>query len=122
MIFMYDLFSDFFDTFNNFDVFPTFADIKTCPKCGRSYQDFRKTGKLGCAECYETFYSPIATTIKQVHGTTTHTGKIPSHCADELKRKRRYETLKKELSKAVAAEDYEKAAKLHKELKSLGDM
>lgn len=119
---MYDFFSDFFDTFNNFDLFPAFGDVKTCPKCGRSYQDFRKTGRLGCPECYEAFFSPISTTIKQIHGTTSHTGKIPSHCADELKRKKRYETLKKELSKAVAEEDYERAAKIHNELKSLGDL
>ena len=119
---MYDFFSDFFEPFNSFDVSPSFKDVKTCAKCGRSYQDFRKTGRLGCGECYETFYSPIAVTVKQIHGTIEHTGKIPSHCADELKRKKRYEALKKELAKAVAQEDYETAAKLHKELKALGDM
>ena len=36
-----------------------------------------------------------------------------------MKKKRRYETLKAELSQAVKNEDYEKAAKLHKELKQL---
>lgn len=118
---MYDLF-DLFDAFGGFNVSPSFVEVKTCPKCGRSYQDFRNTGKLGCGECYETFISPITTTIKQIHGTIEHTGKIPSHCADELKRKKRYEALKKELSKAVNEEDYETAAKIHKELKGLGDM
>lgn len=117
---MYDLFSDFL--FNGFDVTPSFREIKTCPKCGRSFQDFRRTGKLGCGECYETFYSSLASTVKQMQGVFEHTGKIPSHSADELKRKRRYETLKKELSKAVAEENYEEAAKLHKELKALGDI
>ena len=117
---MYDLFSDFL--FNGFDVTPSFREIKTCPKCGRSFQDFRRTGKLGCGDCYETFYSSLVSTIKQMQGVSAHTGKIPSHSADELKRKRRYETLKKELSKAVAEENYEEAAKLHKELKALGDI
>ncbi len=119
---MYDLFSDFFDTFNSFNVSPVSVEVKTCPKCGRSYQNFRKSGRLGCSECYETFLSPISVTLKQIHGTTAHTGKIPSHCADELKRKKRYEQLKKDLSKAVSQEDYETAAKLHKELKSLGEL
>lgn len=117
---MYDLFSDFL--FNGFDVFPSAENRAVCPKCGRSYRDFKKSGRLGCGECYETFFSDIAATIKQIHGTAVHTGKIPSHCADELKRKRRYEELKRELSAAVAQEDYEKAAKLHKELKALGDI
>ena len=116
---MYDLFSDFL--FNGFDVTPHFREIKTCPKCGRSFQDFQKTGKLGCGECYETFYSSIKVTIKQMQGVSGHSGKIPSHSADELKRKIRYETLKKELSKAVSEENYEEAARLHKELKSLGE-
>lgn len=119
---MYDFFADFFDSFDSFDVSPKFVEVKTCPKCGRSYQDFRKTGRLGCGECYETFYAPVATTIKQMHSTVSHTGKIPSHCADELKRKKKYETLKKELSKAVAREDYETAARLHKEIKALGEV
>ena len=46
----------------------------------------------------------------------------PTGSAAELKLKRRYEELKAELKKAVSEEDYEKAAKLHKELKSLGDI
>lgn len=119
---MYDLFSDFFDSFNNFDIFPSVRETKVCPKCGRSYQDFRKSGRLGCAECYEVFFSPISSTIKQLHGNVAHTGKIPSHASDELKRKKRYEALKSELARAVSAEDYELAAKLHKEIKAMGDM
>lgn len=116
---MYDLFSDFF---NNFDVFPVYREEKTCPQCGRSYSEFQKSGKFGCAKCYEVFHAPVTTTLRQIHGTTAHTGKIPSHCAEDLKKKRRYETLKKELSKAVAEEDYEKAARLHKEIKAMGDV
>ncbi len=117
---MYDLFSEIL--FNGFDVFASAENEAVCPKCGRSYRDFKKTGKLGCATCYETFFSALEPTIKQLHGTAVHTGKIPSRSADELKRKRLYEKLKKDLAKAVAEEDYERAAQLHKELKSLGDI
>ncbi len=119
---MYDLFSDFFESFDNFDVFTGQSQVKTCPKCGRSYGDFRKTGRLGCAQCYETFSAPIAQTMRQIHGKFTHTGKIPSRSGDELRKKRRYEELKRDLQKAVSREDYETAAKLHKELKAMGDM
>lgn len=116
---MYDLFSDFFDSF---DVFPVYREERTCPQCGRRYSDFQKSGKFGCEKCYTTFRQPVTTTLRQIHGTTTHTGKIPAHCAEELKRKRHYAKLKKELSIAVAEENYEKAAKLHKEIKAMGDV
>lgn len=117
---MFDLFSDFSDFFNNFDVFPVYQDVKTCPQCGRSYSDFQKSGKFGCAQCYETFRVPVAATLKQIHQNTAHTGKLPSRSAEGLKQKRRMAELKQQLSKAVAEEDYETAAKLHKELKAMG--
>ena len=122
VIIMYDIFSEFADFFDNFDVFPTYREITTCPGCGQSFRNFRETGKFGCEKCYETFRAPVRETLKQIHGNFKHTGKIPSQSAQELKKRRRYETLKAELSKAVKAEDYELAAKLHKELKSLGNM
>ena len=119
---MYDLFSDFFNDFGGFDVFmqPTARQAeKKCPVCGHTYSDFRRTGKIGCSECYKVFRSPITATLRQVQPSITHTGKIPTKSGEELKQKRRYESLKQELSAAVKNEDYEKAAKLHKELKTI---
>ena len=114
---MFDLFSDFFD---NFDLYPVYHEEKTCPQCGMTYSRLQKTGKMGCAKCYDTFRTPIEETIRQVHGRAVHTGKLPSRCAGELKQKKRYEELKREIASAVSEEDYEKAARLHKELKELG--
>ena len=119
---MYDIFSEFEDFFNNFDVFPTYREVKSCPVCRRTYQSFQKTGKLGCPKCYETFREPVRVTLRQIHQNSKHTGKIPAGSAQELKLKRRYEELKAALSKAVKEEDYENAAKIHKELKALGNV
>lgn len=123
VIIMYDFFSDFFDDLNGFDIIPTPEYIHrkpiVCPVCKRTYEDFRKTGKFGCGKCYETFRTPVESTLRQIHTTAKHSGKIPSHCSDTLKKKRRYEVLKAELAQAVKNEDYETAAKLHKELKQL---
>ncbi len=111
---MFDLFSDFFD------LFPVYYEEKTCPKCGMSYSELQKTGRVGCSECYQAFRTPIEDMVRQIHRATVHTGKIPEGCAKELKIKKRYEELKKKIAEAVSNEDYEKAAKLHKELKELG--
>lgn len=119
---MYDIFSEFEDFFNSFDVFPTYREVKSCPNCGRTYQSFQKTGKFGCGECYKTFKEPVRQTLRQIHQNSKHHGKIPAGSAKELKLKRHYEELKAALSKAVKEEDYETAAKIHKELKSMGNI
>jgi protein arginine kinase activator len=116
---MYDLFSDFFDGFD-FLMQPTAVkEEKKCPVCGHTYSDFRRTGKIGCGECYNVFRAPIAETLKQVQPSTIHTGKLPSKSGEELRLKRRYESLKSELAAAVKNEDYEKAAKLHKQIREI---
>ena len=119
---MYDIFSEFANFFDDFDVFPTYRETLVCPGCKRTYEAFKNSGKFGCARCYETFKIPVAKTLKQIHQNVVHTGKIPAGSAQEIKLKKRYEELKTQLQKAVADEDYETAAKLHKELKSLGDI
>lgn len=116
---MYDLFSDFFDGFDIFMQPSTVKEEQKCPVCGHTYSDFMRTGKIGCGECYKTFRLPIKQTLARIHPNTVHTGKIPSKSGEELKLKRRYESLKAQLSSAVKNEDYETAAKLHKEIKAM---
>ena len=117
---MYDLFSDFFD--NGFGVFMqpvTVMEEKRCPVCGHTYADFRRTGKLGCGECYNTFRASMSEVLKQTQVADTHTGKIPSKAGEKLRLKRDVERLKNELSQAVKQEDYETAAKLHKQIRQM---
>lgn len=116
---MYDLFSDFFDGFDIFSTMPTYKPETRCPVCGRSFSDFQKIGKLGCAACYEVFKYPLSSTLKQIHQNPIHKGKIPSHGNIKLKKQRLLDDLKQQLSKAVRNEDYETAARLHKEIKKM---
>ncbi|MBR4721155.1 MAG: UvrB/UvrC motif-containing protein [Clostridia bacterium] len=113
---MYDLFSDFFDSF---DVFPVYREETRCPNCGRTYSDFQKTGKFGCSECYKAFEEPIARTLRQVQASSEHMGKIPSTASEGIQKKRKLKELKDKLTTAVKEENYELAAKLHKEIKEM---
>lgn len=113
---MYDLFSDFFE---GFDVYPVYRQEARCKKCGRTYSDFQKTGRFGCAECYDVFAAPVDVSLKRIHGNNEHKGKIPVSAGKGLSLKKKIEALKAEIAAAVAAEDYEKAASLHKELKNI---
>ena len=119
---MYDLFSDFENFFNSFDTFmqpSVYQEAKKCPVCGHTWSDFRRTGRFGCGECYKTFRSSTASAIRQIHATTEHKGKIPSKSGSEFRKKRQYETLKAQLQEAVKNEDYETAAKLHKQIRTM---
>ena len=116
---MYDIFSDFASFFDGFDVYPVYREEARCKTCGRTYRDFQKSGRLGCSDCYVAFEAPIDVTLKRIHGSSEHKGKIPLSSCAELTKKKKIEKIKADIAAAVSAEDYEKAAALHKELKSI---
>ncbi len=110
---------DIFDIFDNSDFFqiPTqYREEVRCPICGQTYSDFNRTGKLGCSECYKTFAAPISSVLKQIHQNPHHVGKIPRNLSTKISAKRKLELLRSQLKAAVDKEDYETAAKLHKEI------
>ena len=113
---MYDLFADFF---NSFDVVPVYREDRRCEKCGRTYYEFQKSGRLGCGECYKAFEPQVKQALYKMQKGTEHKGKIPSKSSAEILKKRKLSDLKNQLAKAVSSEDYETAAKLHKEIKGL---
>lgn len=113
---------DIFDIFNNSDFFqiPTvYKEEVRCPVCGITYSDFRRTGKLGCSRCYETFSAPMSQVLKQIHQNPVHTGKLPGNVSAGILKKRKLTELKEKLQAAVKGENYEEAARLHKEILEL---
>jgi protein arginine kinase activator len=118
-----DLFSELFDMLDNINTVLTTTgavkDNRTCPVCGHSWEDFRRSSKFGCGQCYETFNSGAKQVLRQIHSTSQHVGKIPSKSGAEVKIKRQLEQLRYQLKQAVAKEDYETAAKLHSEIKTI---
>lgn len=97
---------------------------KKCPLCGSVLNEVMKQGKLGCSECYKTFAEQLLRPLKQIHGNTRHTGKIPARCGGSIKRVAEIESLQSELNRAVMEQNFEKAAELRdkiNELKSQGE-
>ncbi|MEQ1856923.1 MAG: UvrB/UvrC motif-containing protein [Longimicrobiales bacterium] len=97
------------------------ASAEQCSFCGLTFRDFRETGRLGCPHCYETYASHLQRLLRRVHGSTQHVGKVylpPDPTASDLGR--RVEALRRKLNRAVEAEDFERAALLRDEIKSLG--
>ena len=92
-----------------------------CSFCGLTFKDFRETGRLGCPHCYETYASHLQRLLRRVHGSTQHVGKVylpPDPSASDVGR--RLDALRRKLSRAVEAEDFERAAELRDEIKSIG--
>ncbi|OGC89539.1 MAG: hypothetical protein A2W25_14320 [candidate division Zixibacteria bacterium RBG_16_53_22] len=93
--------------------------VRRCPACGMSFEDFGKTGRLGCGGCYDAFRNEMAELLRKVHGSPKHRGKgsmEPSELMKPVKEERR---LRDELKKAVADEDFEKAANIRDQIRAL---
>ena len=91
-----------------------------CSYCGLTFQDFRHTGRLGCPHCYETYSTHLRRLLRRIHGGTQHVGKVylpPDPSASEMEL--RLEGLRRKLNRAVAAEDFERAAEIRDEIRSL---
>ena len=108
------------DLFGGFFGLPTVklsANGNKCPTCNSTYADIAHSGKVGCPTCYEVFADELARTIQSVHGTTSHTGNVPSRHRAQQARAEQLKRLKEQLKEAIQQEKYEKAAVLRDEIR-----
>ncbi len=91
-----------------------------CPFCGLSPSEFKELGRLGCPQCYTSFEPSLRSLLRRIHGGTQHVGKVylPPDPSDR-QREERLEGLRKKLRRAVEAEDFERAAELRDEIRSM---
>ena len=93
----------------------------TCPHCGITWAEFRQGGLLGCEHDYQAFEREMTPLLKKAHEDAAHhVGKVPTRrggtgvpakkTADPAK-------LRKDLARAVEAEDYERAAQLRDQIR-----
>ncbi len=110
------------------------AKALRCEACGLSYEAFRSSGQLGCPECYDAFSKELTALLERSHeGGTHHVGKSPRRAfaggrgsgmpvdpAEQMRRKaERIRRLRKELERALADEQYERAAEIRDEIERL---
>ena len=105
---------------------PARSGASRCPECGSTMNDIKKSGKVGCANCYDLFFSELMPTIRSIHGNTSHIGKHPvieyTENREEKKdapddKAAKIEQLRAELKKAIADENFERAAQLRDEIR-----
>ncbi len=110
------------DLFGGFFGIPTPLPLSTqkkCPSCESTYAQISKSGKVGCPQCYTTFREELSRLIASVHGTTSHKGDVPARHRAKKERDHRLQELKAELQTAIQNENYEHAATLRDEIRTL---
>lgn len=101
--------------------------VLRCPTCGASFEEVTKTGNVGCADCYRTFRDQLLPVIQRIHGTASHKGKVPGGAALRVTDGNHaimpvdvnLEEKKRQMQKAVEAQDFERAAQLRDEIKEM---
>jgi protein arginine kinase activator len=88
-----------------------------CRSCGMSYAEFKRQARLGCAECYVSFHDELVPLVRRIHGAVQHVGRTASGGRKQAQVKMNVRKLREELTSAIQAEDYEKAAALRDQLK-----
>lgn len=90
----------------------------TCEQCGLTYAQFQERSLLGCPNCYTAFEAVLGPLFERAHeGGSHHLGKTPKRAGAGEGRQLRIARLRKRLDEAVAAEDYELAARLRDEIR-----
>ena len=97
----------------------TSSPYTLCKTCGSSISDIQKNGRLGCNDCYRTFREYLLKPLKEIHGSTHHTGKIPKHSGKKLQTASEIEKLKNELDAAVTEQNFELAAQLRDKIREI---
>ena len=98
---------------------PSPADKQVCPVCQVTFLEFRNSGRLGCPYDYEVFRDELMPLLENIHGETRHVGKVPRRAPRNTQQQTTLIQLRNELKRAVAAEDYEAAARLRDSIKQI---
>ena len=107
---------------------PQLTSAQRCAKCGSAWHDIVRDGKVGCAECYRTFYDKLVPSLQRIHGRIQHTGKVSGSTdgtstqqtkSPQALREEKIESLRAQMNEAVAAQDFERAAELRDEIRTL---
>ncbi|MBQ8953457.1 MAG: UvrB/UvrC motif-containing protein [Clostridia bacterium] len=91
----------------------------SCAQCGTTYAAFRASGRMGCAQCYEAFRQPLAEWMQQTQGASRHIGRESGGMTCSVSLRMQIDKLRRMQKKAIANEEYEQAALLRDQIRTL---
>lgn len=92
-------------------------ESQVCPNCGTQLHEISASGRMGCAECYRVFRSYLQPSIRRIHGTAQHAGKIPANKENELTAEQKLKSLREQMEEAIERQDFEQAALLRDQIR-----
>ena len=92
---------------------------RTCPRCGGVFSEMAERGRLGCPACYAAFSAELTLPLQALHGRVSHEGRVSAGYRARKETERRVSALRSQLTAAVGAEEYERAAALRDEIHRL---
>ena len=95
------------------------SKVLRCDTCSFSFEDIARTGRPGCPDCYRVFGEKLRPALQKLHGRAVHVGKIPKAAGDDIKREHKIELLKEKLNQAIDEQNFERAAQLRDEIRTL---
>ena len=98
---------------------PSAADRQVCPVCQTTFLEFRNSGRLGCPYDYEVFRDELMPLLENIHDETRHSGKVPKRAPRNSQQQTTLIQLRNDLKRAIAAEDYESAARVRDKIKAI---
>lgn len=95
-------------------------DVLQCKQCSMTYPQFVQVGRFGCANCYEAFKDLLNPILRRLHsGNSNHIGKIPKRIGGSMHVRKKIEELKGILQQLISSEQFEQAAEIRDEIRSL---
>lgn len=93
---------------------------QACTVCGLTVREFKASGRLGCPHCYAAFDGTLRDLLKRVHGDATHRGRRYEAPAPERhQRANSLVELREALARAIRDEQFERAAQLRDQIRTL---
>ena len=92
-----------------------------CPVCNTSWSDVLRRGYVGCATCYQAFEEQLQPLLVHLNGMPQQTSaeNADANGAPENEKQMQISRLREEMFSAVNAEEYERAAQLRDQIRSL---
>ena len=101
-----------------------------CESCGLTQKEFKKNGRFGCASCYDVFKQVLDSMLEGMHAGKRHVGRMPDGFESSVVDvpppdsqpqvvEPDLSALEQELTEAIEAEEYERAAEIRDRIRQL---
>lgn len=95
------------------------GQTRRCSACGISFDEIASSGRAGCPDCYTFFEKELAPTVRRIHGSAKHIGRLPQSASAALRSERELEGLREQMKKAIETQNFEEAASLRDRIREL---